>query len=75
MSGRPRTSALDAWLGELRRGERTRTTIDPLWSAACAEQWAVDLAQFPQIAQGFRRDAVKILHDAAAQQERGEPLR
>lgn len=70
-----RTPALDAWHAELRRDERTTTTFDALWSAACAEQWAVDLAQYPQIVEGFRRDAVKILRDAAAQQGRGEPVR
>ncbi len=68
------TPALDAWRAELRRSERTKTTFDPLWSAACAEQWAVDLARYPQLAEGFRRDAVKILRDAAACQRRGGPV-
>lgn len=40
MTRRPfRTPALDAWRAELRRGERTKTTFDPLWWAASAEQW------------------------------------
>ncbi len=68
------TPALDFWREELRRGKRTPTTFDPLWRAACAEMWALDMAEYPSIAEGFRRDAVKTLRDAAERQRRGEPV-
>lgn len=58
------TPALDQWHKELARKERTTTTFDPLFRAACAEQWALDLASYPEIALGFRRDAMRILRDA-----------
>ena len=58
------TPALDTWRAELRRRERTTTTFDPLFRAACAEAWAVEYAEYPQVAEGFRRDAQRILKDA-----------
>ena len=36
------TPALDAWRAELARGERTRTTFDPLFRAACEEMNALE---------------------------------
>ena len=69
-SPRFRTPALDAWRMELRQGKRTRTTFDALWYAACAEMWALDMAAFPSIAEAFRRDALKILRDAARLQQK-----
>ena len=58
------TPAYDLWRDEVARGERTTTTIDPLFRSACAESWALDLAEYPLIATGFRRDARRILKDA-----------
>lgn len=58
------TPAYDLWREEVARGERTITTIDPLFRSACAESWALDLAEYPSIALGFRRDARRILKDA-----------
>ncbi len=34
---RSSSGALARWHAELRRGDRTRTTYDPLWAAACWE--------------------------------------
>ena len=36
------TPALDAWRAELARGERSRTTFDPLFRAACEELNALE---------------------------------
>ena len=64
------TPALDFWREELRRGKRTPTTFDPLWRAACAEMWALDMTEYPPIADGFRRDALKILEAELKQKQR-----
>ncbi len=40
--GRVPTPALDAWRTELARGERTRTTFDPLFRASCEELNALE---------------------------------
>ena len=66
--GQPRkfpTPALDRWHEELRQGKRSTTDFDALWSAASAEQWALDYAHHPATSEAFRRDAVKILRKAA----------
>lgn len=69
----PRNSpALDCWRGELARGERTPTTLDPLWKSACMEATAfeAEAAGCPGLATGYRREALRILRDAARQQRR-----
>lgn|GEM_PF-3278746 len=59
--------ALHAWRAELARGERTRSTFDHLWRAACAEQSALEFEQdgLPSIAEWFRADARRIICEAA----------
>jgi hypothetical protein len=54
--------ALWAWRTELRRGERTRLTFDPLFHAACAEAWARE----EPWAEYYREQAARILREAAA---------
>lgn len=65
--------ALDAWRRELARGERTPTTFDPLWRAACEEANALEAlaAGLPGLAHGFQRDAARIIRAAAQAQRRG----
>ncbi|MBI4420165.1 MAG: hypothetical protein HY560_05005 [Gemmatimonadetes bacterium] len=63
------TPALDAWRRELATGKRSATSFDWLWRAACAEAWALDYAQDPQTAEGFLRDARRIVEDAARRME------
>jgi hypothetical protein len=62
-----KTPALDLWRRELREGKRTPTTFDPLWRAACAEASALEFAGagIPEIAESFRADARRIIHEAA----------
>ena len=71
-----RTPALDAWRLEWVRGERTRTTFDALWRAACCEQNAIEASAdgLHDAAAGYLRDAARIIREAADQQrrERGE---
>lgn len=63
-----KTPALDAWRRELRAGERTRETFDWLWRAACAESAALEFQRIPELAYSYRRDAQRIVRDAARQQ-------
>jgi hypothetical protein len=65
--GRLPTPALGVWHKELRRGERTRTTFDALWRAACWEQSALDAAAlgFGRAAREDLRRAAEILTEAA----------
>jgi hypothetical protein len=67
-----KTPALDAWRRELAAGERTRTTFDALWRAACEEANALEAAAagLPQLAQGFQQEAYRII-TAAAKRRRG----
>jgi hypothetical protein len=60
------TPALDAWRAELARGERTRTTFDPLFRAACEEMNALE-AQ-PEQRAGYLARARRII--AAARRGR-----
>ena len=66
MSGRVRTPALALWRAELERGERTRTTLDPLRRAACADMNALEAEAdgMPEIAASHRREAREILRHA-----------
>lgn len=59
--------ALNVWRRELAAGERTATTCDPLWRAACAEANAAeaDANGLPQLAHAFRREAYGIVTEAA----------
>lgn len=61
---RLRTPALDAFRRELAAGERTATTFDALWRAACAEANALEAnaAGLPRLAAGFLADAREIVH-------------
>lgn len=64
MSGHPfPTPALDAWRAELRAGQRTPTTFDALWRAACEEANALEAhaAGLPGLALGFQHDARAII--------------
>ena len=57
------TPALDAWRAELARGERTRTTFDPLFRAACEEMNALE-AQ-PELRAGYLARARRHIITAA----------
>ena len=62
----PRSPALDAWRAELGARERTRTTFDPLWKAACEEASALEVERIaPVLAAAHRREAFAILKRAA----------
>lgn len=64
--------ALAAWRAELTRGERTVTTFDPLFRAACAEMYVLEMqTAVPEIALSYRRRAIGILQDAARAQRAG----
>jgi hypothetical protein len=67
MTVRNRSLALDCWRAELARGERTATTFDPLWRAACAEASALEAEAdgLPALAERFRREAQETLRRAA----------
>jgi hypothetical protein len=72
MSGGPfRTPALDLWRQELAAGQRTTTTFDPLWRAACAEAAALEFASIPELAQAYLADARRIIREAVREQQRG----
>ena len=64
------TPALNAWRAEVASGERTRDTVDALWRAACEEANALEAAAagLPDLAEHFRRDAYKIISEAAKRQ-------
>lgn len=61
-----RTPALDAWRRELRNGERTRHTFDPLWRAACLEANARD--SYPELRDHWFIAAERVLWDAVKQE-------
>ncbi len=67
-----RFPALETWRAELARGERTRTTFDAVWRAACAEANAAEAfsAGVPGLAGDFLADARSIIRKAAAEQQR-----
>jgi len=69
-----RYPALELWRAELAAGQRTPTTFDALWRAACAEMWALEHADMglQAIADGFERDAARIILDAAKRQAAGQ---
>ncbi len=58
MTPRP-TPALDAWRAELARGERTCTTFDPLFRAACEEMNALEAP--PELRPGYLTRARRII--------------
>ena len=73
VSRRVPTPALDAWRAELARGERTRTTFDPLFRAACAEANAAEFqSSIPELRRAFMAEARRIIEAAAERQRRGE---
>jgi hypothetical protein len=59
--------ALKAWRREMAEGKRTETTFDELWSAACAEMWALEHQEggVLDLADSYRRDARRIIQEAA----------
>ncbi len=61
----PSYPALAAWWRELRAGERTRTTFDPLWAAACSEASAGEFLSIPELHDALMRDAARIIREAA----------
>ncbi len=67
-----KTLALDAWRQELRAGQRTATTFDALWRAACAEANAreAEAMGLPGLAVAFQRDARAIII-AESRRQRG----
>ena len=60
-----RYPALDAWARELRAGDRTRTTFDPLWRAACEEANAREFAHIPALHRICMWKAARIIREAA----------
>jgi hypothetical protein len=60
---RIRTPALDTWRRELATGQRTRTTFDALWRAACAEMAALE-APVPEIRDSCLAEARRIIESA-----------
>ena len=60
-----RYPALDAWGRELRAGDRTRATFDPLWAAACSEASAREFLSIPELHDALMRDAARIIREAA----------
>ncbi len=63
-----RTPALDAWRRELAENKRTKYTFDALWRAACEDMNALEATSIPRLAAFYRREARRILADAAKQQ-------
>ena len=61
---RYRYPALEAWYAELRRGDRTAATRDPLWAAACTEANAREFEAIPELHHSLMGDAKKIIKDA-----------
>ena len=57
--------ALREWQRQLRAGERTPLTFDPLWRAACAEANAREWAWCPRVCNEYRVNAAAILVGAA----------
>ena len=62
-----KTPALTAWRREIAAGERTTTTFDALWRAACAEQTALEYLEMglPLLAETARDEARRIIKRAA----------
>ncbi len=62
-----RTPALTAWRQEIAAGERSQTTFDALWDAACAEMSALefDAQGLLGLAASCQRDAQRIVRSAA----------
>lgn len=58
-----RTPALDTWRRELVRGDRTVTTFDALWRAACEEQAALECEEngLSSIAASHRHEARRLI--------------
>ena len=65
--------ALAAWQRELRRGERTTTTLDPLWAAACSEASAREFLSIPELHDALMRDAARIIREAARRATEQQP--
>ena len=67
-----RTPALAAWRREIATRERSNTTFDALWSAACSEITAfeAETIQLPRIAASYRRDAREIIRRAVREAAR-----
>ncbi len=61
------TPALGFWRAELARGERTTTTVDALWRAACAEASALEALTPNSAAKDLRRarDIIEAARRAA----------
>jgi hypothetical protein len=68
---RTRTAALNLWRRELAAGERTRSTFDALWRAACADMNALESAAIPHLATAYRQEAQRILTDAVKRERAG----
>lgn len=62
-----RTPALTAWRREIAARERSSTTFDALWRAACAEMSALEFRTHGvlAVAASCRRDAQRIVRAAA----------
>ncbi len=56
--------ALDAWRAELAWGERTPTTLDALYRAACAEANAREFEGIPALWRGFMEESRTIIAEA-----------
>ena len=69
----PTAGALEVWRAELRAGTRTRTTLDPLWRAACEEAYAVELERvgLEDTAAQHRMNAAGLILAAAARKNKG----
>ena len=67
-----RTPALDAWRRELAAGERTATTFDALWRAACEDMNALEAGRAGLIGTSARcrREAQEIIRRAAREAAR-----
>jgi hypothetical protein len=58
---RVKTRALDTWRAELRAGQRTATTLDVLWRAACLEASALESTGTPGTAARYLAEARRLL--------------
>jgi hypothetical protein len=58
-----KTPSLDAWRRELAAGQRTATTFDWLWRAACEEMNALE-APTPALAKFYLVEAQRIVRKA-----------
>jgi hypothetical protein len=64
-----RTPALSTWRAELRSGQRTVYTFDPLFRAACAEANALEFSHIPELARACQETAREIIADALREQQ------